>query len=103
MPGHTLDMSVQSIHNSMENALKTAVEGFCQSGKFARVMNSAMQRVIEVKSTYHGQYTNSTARYSINSSSSTGGQSAEWANQIISIITPGIGYLALVFAIAQQQ
>lgn len=31
------------------------------------------------------------------------GKSAEWANQMISIITPGIGYLALVFAIAQQQ
>ena len=74
MPDHTLNMSVQSIHSSMENALKTAVEGFCQSGKFAQVMNSAMQRVIEVKSTYHGQYTDSTATYNINRSSSTDGQ-----------------------------
>ncbi|OCL07878.1 hypothetical protein AOQ84DRAFT_377281 [Glonium stellatum] len=74
IPDNTLDMSVQSIHSFMENALKTAVDGLCQSGKFAQVMNSAMQRVIEVKSTYHSQYTGSTVGYTDNSSSSTDGR-----------------------------
>ncbi|KAF2176130.1 hypothetical protein K469DRAFT_608169, partial [Zopfia rhizophila CBS 207.26] len=72
------DISVENIQASMENELKTAVEGYFQSGKFAQMMNNTIQRAIEVKSTYHGRYIETTVSHRNPSDSDSGTEDGQF-------------------------